>query len=141
MKHDSHNAFHKNSSINIGFSKWIFISILLITIGVLLGGLWLIYKYQSEKIFHTKSNELQTIADIKSDQIRQWYQDQLNDTQLYAKEFFSDELSAASLTNIPLVDNENINRMARFLIDSKEYENIMPRFPRTTKCYSHFMMK
>ncbi len=125
MKLDTRNFLQVNPNNNSGTSKWFFFIVLLITISVLLGGLWLIYDYQSEKIFQTKSNDLQTIADIKTDQIAQWYQDQLNDTQLYAVEFFSEKIAAALLSGQSLAEDKEINHTARFLSDSKGYENIM----------------
>jgi PAS domain S-box-containing protein len=125
MKSVRQNPLSKININKIELSKWVFIAILLITIATIIGGLWFIYVKQSEKLFQTKSNDLHTIADIKSNQIGQWYKDHLNDTQLYASELFSDEVAKPLLDNQPLAENKELTRISRFLIESKGYENIL----------------
>ena len=58
--------------------------LVILTCGILLGG-YIYYQYESERIQHKSYQELVAVAELKSTQIQQWRQSQLEDANALTK--------------------------------------------------------
>jgi PAS domain S-box-containing protein len=125
MKSVAQSRLQKTLADRLGFSMGGFIIIVCAALLILMTGLWLIYKMQTENIFQRRASDLQTIAELKTDQLEYWFQEQLNHTEFYASELFPDLLSQTQIIPANLASDKELIRTATLLVQTEDFENIM----------------
>jgi PAS domain S-box-containing protein len=124
MKSVDQSRLQKTNPDRVGVSKGVFIAFLSIAIITLIISLWLAYAHQYKNILQAKSNDLQTIAESKTDQIELWVQEYLNDAA-YASELFAEPLFQALINKKTIAEDTDIIRLANLLAETEGYENII----------------